>query len=122
EMSKLEGSLLNAQMNQDAEEDSHKKLSEELDGLRPSVEEVERLALSSKFQTANLERAALVRDFLPLAIKKLFSSEHFNCALGDLQQKALTFGRLQALNKVHGLGSSLDFKDVEDYNLDAENI
>nr|GEV78419.1 hypothetical protein [Tanacetum cinerariifolium] len=93
-------------------QNSQKKLSKELDRLRPFVEEVERMgkrchdlevekdsllskesslqeevaALSSKFQTANLERVEL------------------------------------ALNEVHSLGSSWDFKDVKDYNPDAEKI
>ncbi|GJU93409.1 hypothetical protein Tco_1318165 [Tanacetum coccineum] len=100
--------------------DSRKKLSEELGRLLPSVGEVERLgkkckdleakkesltskesklceevaALSSKLLVADLERIKLVRDFLPLA----------------------------ALDEVHGLGGSCDFKDVEDYNPRAEKI
>ncbi|GKF61750.1 hypothetical protein Tco_0181804, partial [Tanacetum coccineum] len=81
--------------------DSRHKLSEELDGLHLSVKEV-----------ADLERVELVRDLLPLAIKNLFASEHFNHALGDLQQKAISYGRSQALDEVHDLGDSWDFKDV----------
>nr|GEV23924.1 hypothetical protein [Tanacetum cinerariifolium] len=106
EMSKHEGSLSKAKKNQDVE-GYQKKLFEDLDRLHPFGEEVEHLGK---------------RDFLPLAIRKLFSSEHFNCALGDLQQKTITFGRSQALNEVHGLGSSWDFKDVKDYNPYAEKI
>ncbi|GJY31684.1 ribonuclease H-like domain-containing protein [Tanacetum coccineum] len=108
------------------------KLSEELNRLHPSVKEVERLGkkcedleaeresllskessfreevdtLSSKLKIADLKKVELVRDFLPLAVKKLLSPEHFNSALGDLQQKAIIFGRSQALDEVHGLGHS----------------
>nr|GEV68319.1 hypothetical protein [Tanacetum cinerariifolium] len=119
-------------------EDSRKKLSDELGRLRPSVEEVERLgkeckdleaergsllskessfweevnALSSKLKITDLEK--LVRDFLPLAIKKLLSSEHFNSALGDLQQKSIIFGRSQALYEVrlNGVSPLLPFRLV----------
>ncbi|GJT16195.1 hypothetical protein Tco_0874901, partial [Tanacetum coccineum] len=54
------------------------EVSDELDMLRPSVEEVEHL--SKRFQDS------------------------------------------KALNEVHGLGSSWDFKDVDDYNPDSEKI
>ncbi|GKA21759.1 hypothetical protein Tco_0707721 [Tanacetum coccineum] len=109
-------------------EESNKQISEELDGLKPRLKEAERLAqrckdleqdrdfllkksekvvvLSSKLEAAKLERVSLVKNFLPLVVKKLFGSEHFNQALRDLQQKAITFGRSQALDEVHGLGDS----------------
>ncbi|GJX45141.1 hypothetical protein Tco_0261817 [Tanacetum coccineum] len=128
EVSKLEDSLSKAQNNQDVEgsqvvknlrsenarvseellllmevaasaEDSRKILFEELD--RESLlskesnlrEEVE--ALSSKLKIVDLERAEL---------------------------KATTFGWTQAPNEVHGLGSSWDFKDIEDYNPEAKKF
>nr|GEZ87577.1 hypothetical protein [Tanacetum cinerariifolium] len=93
--------------------ESQKILSEELEGLKPRIKEAERLGqrcqdleserdsllkeaekvvdLSSKLKVADLEKANLVNDLLSLAVKKLFESEHFNHALGDLQQKAITF-------------------------------
>ncbi|GJQ90293.1 hypothetical protein Tco_0001432 [Tanacetum coccineum] len=136
EMSKLEGQLAKAQKNQDVKgshvvkdlrsenalnleemsmlrrvaassEESRKKLVEEMDGLQ---------------SPAKLEKSKLVKDFLPLHVKKLFESEHFNQALGDLQQKAIMFGMSQALDKVHGLGDSWDLKDVQDYHPEAKNI
>nr|GEZ27166.1 hypothetical protein [Tanacetum cinerariifolium] len=115
-----------------------------LKGLKPHVKETERLEqrcrdleskrdfllkeaekvvdLSLKLKATDLEKIELVKDLLPLAVKRLFESEHFNHALGDLQQKAITFGRSQALDEVHGLGDSWDFKDVEDYPPEAEKI
>nr|GEV33124.1 hypothetical protein [Tanacetum cinerariifolium] len=88
---------------------------EELEGLKPRVNEAERLEqrcreleskrdfllkeaekvvdLSSKLNIVDLEKAKLVKDFLPLAVKKLFESKHFNHNFRDLQQKAITFGR-----------------------------
>ncbi|GJU63980.1 hypothetical protein Tco_1245815 [Tanacetum coccineum] len=72
-------------------EESQKRLSEELEGLKPRAEKV--VDLSSKLKAADLEKNELVKDLLPLAGKKLFDSKHFNHALGDLQQKAITFGR-----------------------------
>ncbi|GKC10470.1 hypothetical protein Tco_1007252 [Tanacetum coccineum] len=87
-------------------EDSRKKLYKELEGLKPHFKEAERLGqrcqdlesekdfllkeaekvvdLSSKLKAVELEKDELVKDLLPLAIKKLFESEHFNHALGDL--------------------------------------
>ncbi|GJU77875.1 hypothetical protein Tco_1274945 [Tanacetum coccineum] len=50
--------------------------------------------LSSRLKIADLEKVELVRNFLPLA----------------------------ALDEVHGLGGSWDFKDVEDYNPEAEKV
>ncbi|GKD06646.1 hypothetical protein Tco_1181620 [Tanacetum coccineum] len=117
EMSTLEDSLSRARKNQDVE--SSQKLFDEFDRVRPSVEEVESLgkkckdleaeresllskessfreevdALSSRLKIADLKKVELVRDFLPLAVKKLFSSKHFNSAL-----------------------------DVEDYNPEAEKV
>nr|GEY58932.1 hypothetical protein [Tanacetum cinerariifolium] len=115
-----------------------------LKGLKPHVKETERLEqrcrdleskrdfllkeaekvvdLSLKLKAADLEKIELVKDLLPLAVKRLFESEHFNHALGDLQQKPITFGRSQALDEVHGLGDSWDFKDVQDYPPEAEEI
>nr|GEW88690.1 hypothetical protein [Tanacetum cinerariifolium] len=95
-------------------EASRKKLSMEVDELRPSVKEV-----ALKLKIADLKRVELVRDLLPLAVKKLFASEHFNHTLGDLEQKSITYGRSQALDEVHDMGDSWDFKDVEDYHPDA---
>nr|GEZ66981.1 hypothetical protein [Tanacetum cinerariifolium] len=143
EMSKLEDHLTKAQRNQDMEGiqvvrdlqsknarilkevlmlrsmvasagESQKELLEELSGLRPCLEEVDRLkqrrqdlkherdfllikfeevlVLSSKPEAASLEKAKFVKDFLPSMVKKLFESKHFNQALGDLQQKAITYG------------------------------
>ncbi|GJR96592.1 hypothetical protein Tco_0268766 [Tanacetum coccineum] len=106
------------------DEVSRKNLSKEVDELRPSLKEVERLsqrcrdleaerdnmlskesglhkeiaALSSKLKLANIEKVELIKDFLSLAFKKL------------------------ALNEVHGLGDSWDFKDMEDYHPNAEKI
>ncbi|GJR28754.1 hypothetical protein Tco_1104986 [Tanacetum coccineum] len=106
-------------------EESRKKLFEELDGLQPRLREAEHLGqrcqdlererdfllkkskevtvLSLMLEATNLEKDKLVKDFLPLVVKKLFESEHFNQTLGDLQQKAITFGRSQALDEVHRL-------------------
>nr|GFA37580.1 hypothetical protein [Tanacetum cinerariifolium] len=58
-------------------------------------------SLSPKIESVKLEKAKLVRDFLPLAFKKLFESEHFNQVLGDLQQKAITYSRSEALDEFH---------------------
>ncbi|GKD43280.1 hypothetical protein Tco_1267925 [Tanacetum coccineum] len=141
EMSKLEGSLSKARKNQDAEgsqvvkdlrsenaqvseelstlrevsdsaKDSQKKLSEELDGLRPSMEEVERLGKSCQYLEA--EKESLLSKESRLLEEVAALSSKFQTA--NLERVEL------ALNEVHGLGSSLDFKDVEDYNPDAENI
>nr|GEU87368.1 hypothetical protein [Tanacetum cinerariifolium] len=92
EMSKLEDQLGRAQKNQDVKgrqvvKDPRSENAynlKELSMLRRSEEVV---VLSSKLAAANLKKARLVRDFIPLVIKKLFESEHFNQALGDLQQK-----------------------------------
>nr|GEV76406.1 hypothetical protein [Tanacetum cinerariifolium] len=88
-------------------EESRKKLVEEMDSLQ---------------SPAKLEKSKLVKDFLPLVVKKLFESEHFNQALGDLQQKAIMFGRSQALNEVHELRDFWDLKDVQDYHPEAKKI
>nr|GEW98287.1 hypothetical protein [Tanacetum cinerariifolium] len=74
-------------------EDFKKKLSEELEGLKPRVKE-KVVDLSLKLKAADLEKARLVKDLLTLAIKKLFEPEHFNHILGDLQQKAITFEKV----------------------------
>ncbi|GJX01848.1 hypothetical protein Tco_0185761 [Tanacetum coccineum] len=39
-----------------------------------------------------------------------------------LKEKAITYGRSQALDDVHGLGDSWDFKDVQDYHPEAEKL
>ncbi|GKC08066.1 hypothetical protein Tco_0999676 [Tanacetum coccineum] len=97
-------------------EESRKKLFVELSGLQPLLEEAERLrqrcqdlewerdfllkkleevvVLFSEIEAIKLEKAKLVRGFLPSAVKKLFESEHFNQALGDLHKKAITFGSI----------------------------
>ncbi|GJY92727.1 hypothetical protein Tco_0508509 [Tanacetum coccineum] len=100
EMLKLEDSLSKAQKNQDVEVERMSKRCQDLEAERESLlskesnlrEEV--ATLSSKLKIVNLERTVLVRDFLPLA----------------------------ALDEVHGLGNSWDFKDVKDYNPKAEKI
>nr|GEU66715.1 hypothetical protein [Tanacetum cinerariifolium] len=66
-------------------------LKRERDFLLKKSEEVS--ILSSELEAVKLEKAILVRDFLPSAVKNLFVFEHFNQALGDLQQKVITFGR-----------------------------
>ncbi|GKB71127.1 hypothetical protein Tco_0932539, partial [Tanacetum coccineum] len=126
-MSNLEVQLAKAQKNQDVKE-SRKKLVEEVDGLQSRLKETENLVqrcqdleherdflfkkseevsvLTSQLEAAKLKKSKLVKEFLPLAVKKLFESEHFNQALGDLQQKAIMFGRSQALDEMHGLGDS----------------
>ncbi|GJV89981.1 hypothetical protein Tco_1533919 [Tanacetum coccineum] len=108
--------------------ESRKKLVEEVDGLQSRLKETENLVqrcqdleherdfllkkseevsvLTSQLEATKLEKSKLVKEFLPLAVKKLFESEHFNQALGDLQQKAIMFGRSQALDEMHGLGDS----------------
>nr|GEV70472.1 ribonuclease H-like domain-containing protein [Tanacetum cinerariifolium] len=101
-------------------EESRKRLSEELEGLKPRVEKV--VDLFSRLKAADLKKAELVKDLLPMAVKKLVKSEHFSYVLGNLQQKPITFGRSQALDEVHGLGDSWDFKDVQDYHPEAEKI
>nr|GEU67668.1 hypothetical protein [Tanacetum cinerariifolium] len=53
------------------------------------------VVLSSKLKDSNLEKARLVRDF---------------------------FNWSQKLDEVHGLGDSYDFKYVQDYHLEIENI
>ncbi|GKD25924.1 hypothetical protein Tco_1232138 [Tanacetum coccineum] len=116
EMSKLEDQLIKAQKSQDFE-----------GWLLPRGVKETNFRGVEWFATpfegdANLEKASLVKDFLPLVIKKLFESKHFNQALGDLQHKAITFCRSQALGEVHGLGDSWDFKDVADYHPKAEKI
>ncbi|GJT19868.1 hypothetical protein Tco_0878574 [Tanacetum coccineum] len=98
--------------------DSRKKLAEQLDSLSKEPEEI--AALSLKLKITDLERVELVKDLFPLVVKKLISFEHFN--KGDLKQKSTTYGRSQALNEVHGLGDSWDFKDVEDYHPEAKKI
>ncbi|GJR24566.1 hypothetical protein Tco_0973093 [Tanacetum coccineum] len=112
-------------------EESHKRLLGELSGLQPCLEEADCLkqrcqdlererdylltkskevsVFSSKLELASVEKTKFVKDFLHYVVKKLFESVHFNQALGDLQQKAITYGRLQALDKVHGkAGQSLE--------------
>ncbi|GJY84307.1 hypothetical protein Tco_0497683 [Tanacetum coccineum] len=90
----------------------HARLSKELSGLCDVVESLEDSqkklvgeldslreevkALSSKLEIADLERAELIKDFHPLATR--------------------------VLNEVHGLGSSWDFKDIEDYDPEAEKV
>nr|GEZ52659.1 hypothetical protein [Tanacetum cinerariifolium] len=68
------------------------------------------------------ESRILSQGFSPLRGQKLFESEHFNQALEDLQQKAITYGRSQALDEVYDLGNSLDFKDVQDYHPKAGKL
>ncbi|GKD78018.1 hypothetical protein Tco_1340639 [Tanacetum coccineum] len=112
EMLKLEDHLAKGQRNQDVEGSQVvKDLRFENDQILEEVSMLRNVAASA----ASLENAKFVRDFLPSVVKKLFESEHFNQALGDLQQKAITYGRSQALQEVHGLGDSWDFKDVQDY-------
>ncbi|GJV40954.1 hypothetical protein Tco_1419394 [Tanacetum coccineum] len=66
-------------------EDSRKVLDEEVERLRPVVSEV-----------VDLKRTELVKYFLPLAVKKMMASDHFNQAMGDLQ-KAMIFGRAEKM-------------------------
>lgn len=63
-----------------------------------------------------------MNNLLPLAIKKLHGSEHFNYALADLQRKVILLGRAQALNDVLGLGDSWSLADIKDYEPDAKRI
>ncbi|GJT57706.1 hypothetical protein Tco_0992760 [Tanacetum coccineum] len=112
EMSKLEDHLAKAQRNQNVEG------SQVVKDLRFENDQI----LEEVSMVASLEKAKFVRDFLPSVVKKLFESEHFNQALGDLQQKAITYGRSQALHEVHGLGDSWDFKDVQDYHPEAKKL
>nr|GEW88301.1 hypothetical protein [Tanacetum cinerariifolium] len=96
EISKLEDNLSKARKNKILSKETFSKLK----GLKPHAEKV--VDLSLKLKAADLEKIELVKDLLPLAVKRLFESEHFNHALGDLQQKAITFGRSQELDEVHG--------------------
>nr|GEW96163.1 hypothetical protein [Tanacetum cinerariifolium] len=92
----------------------------ERDFLLKKSEEV--AILSSELEAVKLKKAILVRDFLPSAVKNLFVFENFNQALGDLQQKVITFGRSQALDEIHGFGDFFDVRDVQDYHPEAERI
>ncbi|GJX23622.1 hypothetical protein Tco_0228067 [Tanacetum coccineum] len=143
EISKLENNLLKARNGQDLEgsqlvndlrsegvrlseelsvlqdmarslEDSRKVLAEEVEKLCPIDEEVE--LLCKKLNLADLEQAELIRNALPLAVKKLTTSDQFNQAMGDLQQKAMILGRVQDLDEVHGLGASWELKYIADYD------
>ncbi|GJR73778.1 hypothetical protein Tco_0086143 [Tanacetum coccineum] len=96
--------------------DSRKKLSGELDELRPSMKEVERLGQ----RCLDLEAE---RDFLLSKESEEIAALSSKLKIADLKRvelKAITYGRLQALDNVHSLGDSWDFKDVEDYHLDDE--
>ncbi|GJR17245.1 hypothetical protein Tco_0965772 [Tanacetum coccineum] len=86
EMSKLEDHLAKAQRNQNVEG------SQVVKDLRFENDQI----LEEVSMATSLEKANFVRDFLPSVVKKLFESEHFNQALGDLQQKAITYGRSKA--------------------------
>ncbi|GJT85308.1 hypothetical protein Tco_1067025 [Tanacetum coccineum] len=99
-------------------EDSQKKLFEELDRLRPS--EIE--ALSSKLKIDDLERVELIKDFLPLVVKRLLGSDHFNQAMSDLQQKTMVLRRVNALDELCNLGSYWKPSDIDDYDLMAKKI
>nr|GEU68056.1 hypothetical protein [Tanacetum cinerariifolium] len=81
------------------------------DSRKVLAEEVERLRLTE-----------FVKDFLLLVVKKLMASDHFNQMMGDLQQKAMIFGRVQALDEVHGLGSSWNLSDIKDYKSQGEKF
>ncbi|GKE00267.1 hypothetical protein Tco_1388250, partial [Tanacetum coccineum] len=99
--------------------DSRKNLSEELDELRPSMKEVEHLGQRCQ----NLEAE---RDFLLSKESEEIVALTSKLQIADLErvelQKAITYGRSQALNNVHSLGDSWDFKDVEDYHPGDEKI
>ncbi|GJU18131.1 hypothetical protein Tco_1146097 [Tanacetum coccineum] len=100
EMSKLEDSHSKARKNQDVE---GSQVVKDL-RLRPSVKEVERLGqrcqdLEAEKESLLSKESSLREEVAPLSSKLKI-----------------------ALDKVHGLGSSWDFKDVRDYNPDAEKI
>nr|GEX03713.1 hypothetical protein [Tanacetum cinerariifolium] len=130
-MSKLEDKLSKAQKSQDVEGSQvvksltlenawifkelstlQERLSQRCQDLEAerdfllSNESEEITDLSLKLKIADLKRVELVRDLIPLAVKKLFASEHFNRALGDLEQKSITYGRSHALDEVHDMGDS----------------
>nr|GEW59704.1 hypothetical protein [Tanacetum cinerariifolium] len=72
--------------------DSWKKLTKELEGLETLCKGGRSLgAAVLGLEAVDLEKTKLVKGLLPLAIKKLFKSEHFDQASRDLQQKAITF-------------------------------
>ncbi|GKD85229.1 hypothetical protein Tco_1356383, partial [Tanacetum coccineum] len=81
EMSKHEDSLSKAWKNQDdvakSSKDYRKELADEVERLRPAITE-EVKSLTNKLKVVDLERTALIKYFLPLAIKKLMTSDHFN--------------------------------------------
>ncbi|GJZ85872.1 hypothetical protein Tco_0651211 [Tanacetum coccineum] len=81
EISKLENNLLKARNDQDLEGSQLvKDLRSEGVRLHGEVE-----SLTNRLNLADLERVELIRNVLPLAVKKLTPSDQFNQAMGDLQ-------------------------------------
>nr|GEV49924.1 hypothetical protein [Tanacetum cinerariifolium] len=54
-------------------------------------------ALTDRLKVVDLERIELVKDFLPLAVRKLMASDQFNWEMGRLQQKAMIFGKVKKI-------------------------
>ncbi|GKD79877.1 hypothetical protein Tco_1342498, partial [Tanacetum coccineum] len=96
-------------------EESQKELLEELSGLRPCLEEADHL----KQRSQDLEREI---DFFLIKSEEVsvLSSKFEAVSLEKAKFKAIIYGRSQALDEVHGLGDSWDFKDVQDYHPEAE--
>nr|GEV99142.1 hypothetical protein [Tanacetum cinerariifolium] len=81
--------------------DSRKVLAKEVERLRPIVSEAslrgEIKALTDRLKVVDLERIELVKDFIPLAVRKLMASDQFNWEMGRLQQKAMIFGKAKKI-------------------------
>ncbi|GJX02784.1 hypothetical protein Tco_0188700 [Tanacetum coccineum] len=88
--------------------DSRKKLSKEVEGLKPRVKEVE--LLEQRCRDLESEKDFLLKE----AEKVIDLSSKLNVV--DLEKAKL------ALDEVHGLGDSWDFKDVQDYHHEAKKI
>ncbi|GJW25332.1 hypothetical protein Tco_0039143 [Tanacetum coccineum] len=145
EMSKLEDHLAKAQRNQDVEgsqvvkdlrsenarileevlmlrsvaasvEEPQRELSEDLSGLRPRLVEADHL----KQRCQDLERE---RDFLLTKSEEVsVLSSKLEATSHEKAKFAKDFLPFVALDEVHGLGDSWDFKDVQDYHPKAEKL
>ncbi|GKA30358.1 hypothetical protein Tco_0716663, partial [Tanacetum coccineum] len=90
--------------------DSQKKLSKEVEGLKPRVKEVELL----EQRCLDLESE---KDFLLKEAEKVVD---LSSKLNVVTLRKLNWS--QALDEVHGLGDSWDFKDVQDYHPKTKKI
>ncbi|GJY99016.1 hypothetical protein Tco_0516446 [Tanacetum coccineum] len=72
-------------------------------------------------ELTNFHDVAAVRDFLPHAVERLLSSDHYSYAFADLQEKAMLVGRSQALMEVASSSISVELVDMKDFDPNVEH-